>query len=146
MIQSLKGSIAFFLSQTGDLIQVPDSHIATVISDPQRFGLSLQEIQDAYSRHGERVGVEGEARKELLLRIVADGWIRIRRYPNRHWSATAPSLTPAVRERLRAWAAEMLFGAGGFKEADRHMPVKISTPEGVTACTIGDLAGGSCSW
>src|SRR5208283_2662899 len=107
MIQSLKGSIAFFLSQTGDLIQVPDSHIATIISDPQRFGLTLEEIQYAYSRHGERIGVEGEARKDLLLRIIADGWIRIRRYPNKHWSITAPSLSSAVQEHLRDWATRM---------------------------------------
>ena len=142
----IKGSIAFFLSPSGDLIHVPLNHISTLIADPEKLGVTTEKIQNAYSRHRERIGIEGEARKELLLRIIADGWIRIRRYPNRYWSVIAPSLTPAVRERLRVWAAELLFGTGGFKEADRHMPVKISTPEGETACTIGDLAEGSCSW
>ena len=141
---TIKGSVAFFLSPSGDLIHVAQNHISTVIAEPEKFGLTVEEIQNAYSRHGERIGIEGEARKELLLRIIADGWIRIRRYPNRYWSVIAPSFTPAVRERLRVWAADLLFGTGGFKEADRHMPVKISTPEGETACTIGDLADGSC--
>jgi hypothetical protein len=124
---------------------VPDSHIATVISDPQRFGLPLQEIQDAYSRHREKIGVEGEVRKELLLRIVADGWIRLRRYPNKHWSITAPSFSPVVQEHLRDWATRMLCGVDGFKETDRYMPVKISTSEGEFLCTIKDLAEGSFS-
>jgi len=143
---TIKGSVAFFLSPSGDLIHVPLNHISTVIADPEKFGLTTERIQNAYSRHGERIGVEGEARRELLLRVIADGWIRIRRSPNRYWSVIAPSLTTAVRERLRVWAAELLFGTGGFKEADRHMPVKISTLEAETACTIGELAESSCPW
>jgi hypothetical protein len=141
----IKGSVAFFLSPSGDFIHVPQNHISTLIADPEKFGLTTEKIQNAYARHGERIGIEGEARKELLLRIIANGWIRIRRYPNRYWSVIAPSFTPAVRERLRVWAAELLFGAGGFKESDRHMPVKISTPEGETACTIQDLSECFCS-
>ena len=126
---TIKGSVAFFLSPSGDVIYVPQNHISTVIADPERFGLTTEKIQSVYDMHGEKIGVEGEARRELLLRVIADGWIRIRRYPNRYWSVIAPSLMPAVRECLRVWAAELLFGTGGFKEADRHMPVKLSTQQ-----------------
>ena len=143
---TIKTSVAFFLSPSGDILHVPDNHISMVISDPKRFGLTKAKIESVYDRHGERLGAEGEARIEILLQVNTQGWIRLRRYPNRYWSATAPSFTTTVRERLRVWAAELLSGTGGFKEADRHMPVKISTPEGETACTIGDLADGSCPW
>jgi len=137
-------SVAFFLSPSGDLVHVPQNHISTVIADPERFGLTKEEeIQNAYSRHGERIGVEGEARKELLLKVITQGWIRFRRYPNKYWSITAPSLTPAVRELVRQWAEKMLAGTEGFKEPDRYMPVKISTMDGEFHSTIGDLAYGA---
>jgi hypothetical protein len=62
-----------------------------VIADPEKFGLTIEEIRAAYAMHGERIGVEGEARKELLLRIINHGWIRIRRYRD-YWSVTADCL------------------------------------------------------
>jgi len=45
-------SAAFFISSTGDLIHVPDSHIATVIRDPERFGLTPAEIETVYKNYG----------------------------------------------------------------------------------------------
>ena len=139
-------SVAFFLSPSGDLIYVPDNHIGVVIRDPQRFGLTGQAIETAYLRHGETVGVEGVAREEILLKVVSRGWIRLRRYPNRYWSITAPFLTPAVQEHMRDWAMRILAGIEGFKEPDRHMPVRVSSLEGEFHSTIGDLAEGSCPW
>ena len=136
-------NVAFFLSQTGDLIHVPQNHISTVIADPERFSLTRKEIDAVYEEYGERVGVEGEARREILLRIIADGWIRIRRYRN-YWSVTAPSLSPATEKRLQGWAARTLEGIDGFKEMDRYVPVRISTTEGETTCKIKDLADGTC--
>lgn len=137
-------SIAFFLSKTGDLINVPLNHISTVIADPERFGLTLEEIQTIYQRHGERVGVEGDARREILLQIITNGWIRLRRYPNRYWSVTANDLSTAVKEVLREWARKMLSGTNGFKENDRHMPVRVSTYRGEFRYSVGDLAEDSC--
>ena len=134
-------SIAFFLSETGDLIHVADSHISTVIAEPDRFGLTPAEIETAYRKYGERIGVEGEARRELLLRVISRGWIRIRRYRN-YWSVTAESLTPTVRDRLRTWAEKMLSGMDGYQEPDSYMPVKISSSDGEFRCLIGDLADG----
>ena len=92
-----------------------------------------------------RIGIEGEARKEILLRIIEDGWIRIRRYRN-YWSVTAPSQAPAVQEILQRWAKKMLSGVNGFKEGDQYMEVRVSTVEGESSCTIGDLAEETCPW
>lgn len=109
---AIKASVAFFLSQTGDLIHVPHNHISTVIADPERFGLTEEEIQFVYDKYEEPLGLEGQARREILLQIIADGWIRIRRYPNRHWSVTASSVSPTVQELLQGWAARTLEGYG----------------------------------
>jgi hypothetical protein len=137
-------SVAFFLSQTGDLIHVPDSHIATVIRDPERFGLTREEILAAYETHGEGMGTEGKARKEILLKLIEGGWIRIRRYKG-YWSVNAHSFAPPVRKHLQGWVKEMLSSADGFKEVDLYMPVRISISEGEYLFTIKDLAEGSCT-
>lgn len=136
-------SIAFFLSREGDLITVPDNHIGTVIADPQRFGLTREEIKASYRKHGEPMGIEGQARREILLRIISEGWIRIRRYRN-YWSVTAQSLAPEIQDTLRGWAKTMLSGTDGFREVDRYMPVKVSSVQGESSSTIGDLADGTC--
>jgi len=132
-------SIAFFLSHDGNLIHVPQNHISTVIATPETFGLTPAEIGTVYNEHGEKVGTEGKARRELLLRLISQGWIRIRRYRN-YWSVTAPSLSPATEKRLQGWAALTLEGIDGFREMDRYMPVRISTTEGETVLMIKDLA------
>lgn len=38
---------AFFLSDTGVVIHVPVNHISTVIVEPEKFGLTIEEIQTA---------------------------------------------------------------------------------------------------
>lgn len=138
----LKTCIAFFISPTGDLIYVPTSHISTVINDPEMFGLTREEIHETYSRCGEKIGAEGYARRELLLKVIQQGWLGIRGY-RQHWSITAPSLSPDIQEHLRDRAAQMLSGITGFQEQDRYMPVRLSTSEGELHCTIKDLANGS---
>lgn len=119
------------------------NHIGTVIADPERFHLTSEEIQTNYDKHQERLWTEGEARKEILLELIKVGWTRIRRYKS-YWAVTAKDLSATTQERLRAWAGQMLSGINGFKEADKYVPVKISTTEGEFLCTIGDLSDGAC--
>lgn len=138
-------SIAFFLSPDGHIVHVPLNHIGTVMADPETFGLTRGEIQASYHKHGEAMGVEGQARREILLKIISEGWIRIRRYGN-HWSVTAPPLASEIQEILRGWAKTMLSGTDGFREVDRYMPVKVSTLEGELLSTIGEIADGTCPW
>jgi hypothetical protein len=133
--------VAFFISPTDDVIHVPLNHISTVIGDPKTFGLTRQEIQAAYDNQGERVGVEGEARRELLLRIIDKDWIRIRRYRN-FYSVTAKDLSSWVNIRIQDWAGKMVSGTSGFRETDLHMPVRISTPDAQVVFSIRDIAQG----
>jgi hypothetical protein len=91
------------------------------------------------------MAVEGEARKELLLKVSSatagfvsdDTRIASGRSPH-------PSLTPSSQELLRDWAEKILAGTEEFKEPDRYMPVKIDTSEGRTYSTIKELADHSC--
>ncbi|MFC1835189.1 hypothetical protein ACFL2Q_10705 [Thermodesulfobacteriota bacterium] len=130
-------SIALFISPKGDILPVPQNHIGSVIHDPHRFGLTIEEIQTTYDIHGEHLGVEGEARREILLRIIADGWIRLRSYirPQERWSVTVNELDDRTRTVLKEWAGATLAGTMGFREDDPHKTVVIEQlATGSTSC------------
>jgi hypothetical protein len=127
-IQALKGSVGLFISPVGEIVQVRQSHINTVILDPARFGTTTEEIESMYIEHKEPVGIEGAAREEILCELVMRGWIRLRRYikPREQWSVTVNDLDNRTRLSLYLWAGKMLAGELGFREADPHKTVVIS--------------------
>lgn len=132
-------SAAFFISPLGELIVVKDTHIKTVLRNPGRFGLTRGEIVSVHQQHGERLGMEGKARREILSRLIAEGWIRIRRYPD-YWSVNVDKMTPETNALLTDWAQKVLGGIDGFKELDRHMPVKITGCGYQWELTVEELA------
>jgi len=56
------------------------THIDYIISNPDKFGMTLEEIQAIYNKHKERLHSEGNAREEIIKKVSEDGWIRIRHY------------------------------------------------------------------
>ena len=78
---------ACFISPAGEIVEVGTSHIAKVIRTPEPFGLTMETIEKTYEKYSEPVGLEGQARKEILVKIIEKGWIRARRY-REHWSVT----------------------------------------------------------
>lgn len=122
----IKTTAAYFISPDGEVIEVRTSHIAEVIGNPGLFGVTSHEIREAYDRHGEKIGSEGSARQEILLRLIERGWIRIRRYP-RYWSITVGNWSVEVARSLCRWASTMLgTGISGRREADPYMSVRIN--------------------
>lgn len=65
------------------VILVKQLHIKTLIKTPEIFGLSDDEIDEVYKKHGEPRGTEGDAREELCLMAMRFGWIRGREYIGR---------------------------------------------------------------
>lgn len=93
---------AYFISPAGNIIKIEGSHIGHVIDNPDLFGLAIEDITMIYHKYNEPLGFEGKARHEILVRIIAQGWVRIRRYKE-HWSITVNSLTEETRARLKKW-------------------------------------------
>jgi hypothetical protein len=63
----------------GNLIEISGmKHIQIVIMNPPLFDLSIEEIREKYREYNEPIGFEGKARKEILTRVLENGWIRIR--------------------------------------------------------------------
>ena len=134
----------FFISPCGYFIPVKGSHIATVVERPAAFGLTREEIDTVFAVHGETSYIEGKARHELLSRILADGWIRLRRGKNR-WSVQSDRLDADTMALVQAWARQILRGIGGWIERDRYIDVEI---EGLSdgqrqRASVGDFAKGS---
>lgn len=82
------GTIAFWM-KGGEVVENSNSHIRVIIDNPEKFGVTSEYIQSVYDKHGETLGVEGEAREEVIREVSRNGWVRIRHYTSRgsdYWS------------------------------------------------------------
>jgi len=108
--------------------------------------LSFCEIESAYKACGEKLGLEGQARRELLFSLILRGWIRIRHYPKdaeRGWRINVRSLTPEARSVLCDFACSLTSqtGVNGCREADPYARVSINSADGKEVrMTIDELA------
>lgn len=107
---------AYWLSPAGEIFDVNKTHIAFVISRPELFGLTREEIALAYAERGEKIGFEGKARKEIMKAALAKGWIRLRRYRNAGWRCELWEITPHASRALAAWAKSILELRDGLDE------------------------------
>ncbi|WP_052464299.1 hypothetical protein [Geoalkalibacter subterraneus] len=123
---AIKGTIGMFISPEGQICTVQTSHIDAVIKSPVTFGLTSEEIQKQYDKYSEPLGLEGKAREVLLRRIIKNGWIRLRRYPNRQWSITVNHYSDRNRELITDWAIRITKGYLGVKEEDLYMPAVVT--------------------
>lgn len=116
---------AFFISPYGHIIPIDINHIDTIIKHPDKFGLTKRYIESVYEEYNEKLGVEGKARNKIIADLIKDGWIRLRRYPNKFWAVDIYKLNKKVKDYIYDWSKKVLHGFMGFKEQDKHMPVKI---------------------
>ena len=116
--------LGFFISPVGKLIPVGNSgtHIGTVIAHPSKFGLKKADIESEYKKHGEKMGIEGNAREMILKRLTKKGWIRLRRYPQ-YWSIQFARMNRKIMKTIARFASSILKGIGKYKEKDKYIPI-----------------------
>lgn len=115
----------FFISPKGEIIQIETTHIRTVRQDPELFGLSRPWIESTHKKHTEKSGLEGNAREEILRKVLKNGWVRLRRHTNRYWSVQTGTVTGETKSFIRRWAQEILRGTCSYREVDPYMLIKI---------------------
>jgi len=120
---------AYFISPKGEIIYCGVKHITTIIKNPEKFGFDKYFIEYVYNFYNEKIGQEGKAREQLILALLGEGWIRIRKYGDKFWSVNVDKLTRVVKQYLQKWAKAMLKGKNGIKEYDTTIPVKIDQPK-----------------
>ncbi len=116
---------AFFISPKGEIIPIETTHIRTVRQDPELFGLSRPWIESTHKKHTEKSGLEGNAREEILRKVLKNGWIRLRRHTNRYWSVQTGKITKRTMTFLGRWAREILEGTCGYTEMDPYLPIRV---------------------
>jgi len=116
--------IAYWISPKGEIIDVQQKHINTVIRYPEKFGFTKHFVKFMYDKYKEKIGQEGKAREKLMLALFNEGWIRIRRYKT-FWSINVNKLIGKQKTYIYEWAKKIFKGLHGFKELDPYMPVKI---------------------
>ena len=116
--QKIKSDV-FFISPAGDVVPVHDGrHINAIIKYPKVFGFHKGEIEAMYAKHGEDVGVEADAREEILIRVISQGWIRVRFIP-RCCKLTFQIWKPTRRTKDNIW---------GFLTGIRTKKITFSYP------------------
>jgi hypothetical protein len=137
---------AYFISPEGHIIPVFDEygrHINAIIAHPDKFGFTQEEIEETYKKHGEHMGTEGNAREELLVKSINNGWARIRKYSDRNasfWSIQVPELNIRYRRYIQDFVERAMNGErplfskpmGGKYEEIRISDFKNRTEERVT--------------
>lgn len=120
-------TVAMWISPKGDIIASQNTHIAMVISQPQKFGLTMDKIKKTYTSYGEPLSHEGKAREEIVKRLLMHKWIRIRKYANKFWSVNIFSQRFLNMKLITDWANKMITtGIQGYKENDKYFPVIIT--------------------
>lgn len=99
----------YWADPKGNVFEVPSTHIRAVLDDPSKYGLSKDDLAAIYRRHGEKLGMEGKARREIILQLLYNGWVQIRdwgegRYDGwmvNYWgSSTSPSRIRTIMDKL----------------------------------------------
>jgi hypothetical protein len=125
-------SEAFFISPKGELVGVGmGTHIDIITSNPEKFGYTKEHVRKTYEKYGERIGVEGKAREELILDVVERGWIHVRKRAKMGWMVNVMRMTKKSRDLIHQWAERLITkGYKGVKELNKFSPVIIMTFEG----------------
>ena len=121
-------SKAYWITPDNKILDIGlGTHIDMILKHPELFGLTKEKITSIYQEYNELMGVEGKARYQIIMQLIANGFIRIRLYPNKHWSISANSWDDQTKKILSQWAET----AKHIKNAGRYMNTVISTPHQV---------------
>ena len=105
---------AYFIDPYGSIIPLTsDRHIHEVMANPDKFGLTTKAIEAVYKKHKEKMGVEGNAREEILSDLLKKGWTRVRYVMNQDaYMVQVFKLDNSTKENLYDWGKSVLKHEG----------------------------------
>jgi len=107
----------YWISPNGKMVEIPNSHIAYVMKNPEMFGYSLDDLKAIEKEHGDRLEDEGKSRNQVMTDLLKKGWIRVRYDRQREWVLQVWTLSKKIKDNLFDWAYKMIDGA--FKGAKK---------------------------
>lgn len=111
-------SKAYWILPDGEIIDIGlDTHISYIINHPAKFNTTKEKIISHYKKYDELLGVEAIARKEIIMDLLNQHYIRIRQYKN-HWSISLIVLDDKTKSILSNWAELAITIPNSGKYAD----------------------------
>jgi len=109
-----------WIDPKGRLHDFGSTHIMAIINYPTKFGVTSQEIVDAYYKYDEKMGIEGRARHDIVRKVVENGFTRIRFHKN-YVSVTVKD------ETAFPWSYSTVKWAQYLLELtkDKYLPLRI---------------------
>lgn len=114
---------AYWLNKRGAIIGVPTTHINYMSQNLNKFFLSREKFVAVHEKYVERLGQEGKAREELMIRALKRGWVRVRFTDRNGWMIQAYKLDKSTRENIWEFVKEMLR----TRQAGKYADIKIMT-------------------
>lgn len=119
-------------------------HIGDILNYPSKFGLTSDFIDKVYARHGEaKVSAgrptEGEAREELILLVLKNGWVRFRRY-KQYWSVNLYKLDSIMMRKLSKWCAKMI--SDGLMKQHDYLKISDFATDELHEAIVSDILKG----
>jgi hypothetical protein len=109
LTEAVLKSDAYWVNPSGKIINVATTHINHIIKNPTSYKLTKDKIDAIYKKHNEPIGLEGNAREEIMKGLLIKGWIRIRFVKRRYsWTVQTGKLSKNVKDLLQQWAQEMV--------------------------------------
>jgi len=107
---------AYWISPSGQIRPVVESHIDDIVNNPEDFNLTEKYVLDVYAKYGEPIRTEKHARDEILNGLFKNGWVRVRFYPGiSFYSIEVGAFTNRTKEYLFEWASKTIEKDPGKK-------------------------------
>jgi len=141
---------AYWISPWGEILPLAsdEHHIQIVVQNPEKFGLTYEEIKSIYERHGELellekdgAKFEGKAREEIMKKLIFDNWIRIRHYPRADKytiNVNEPSLGRGIPKRAKNYIYK--WAKGMVEKGRKFSDVYIDTRSGGSSYSMSEIA------
>jgi hypothetical protein len=120
-------AVAYWIDPDGNTTAVETRHINAIIADPARFGLTDKYVRRIYRKHREILGVEGNAREEIMTVVMKRGWIRCRQEVRRSviWKIQCYVLNERATNNILGWIRSMARG----RLITRHTHLTVIDPK-----------------
>ena len=98
----------YWIAPDGEIIDVATStHVGYMSQNLEKFGYKPEDRFAIYQKWGERPGMEGRARVEMVSKAYALGWIRIREYSRENYiSVQSKEFDEKMKMNLLNWVKD----------------------------------------
>jgi len=138
---------AYWITPKGKIISPESRHIISVVKYPKKFGETDKTIDDTFNKYGEQKlsDIEGEAREEVMLRVIKRGYIRVRNNNTRnsqHWSIQLNILTNKVNDILWKWSNKIIKDGTALGKYSTVIIHELGRNDKMTQTTLDKIASG----